>query len=62
MMATYYAQRASCGLIVSEATAVHPRGMGWHRAPGIWNAEMVARWKAVTDAVHGKDGLIVNQL
>lgn len=41
MMACYYAQRADCGLIVSEATAVDPLGMGWYRVPGIWNAPMV---------------------
>jgi N-ethylmaleimide reductase len=62
MMATYYAQRASCGLIVSEATAVHPLGMGWYRAPGIWTEEMVDGWRAVTGAVHEAGGLIVCQL
>jgi 2,4-dienoyl-CoA reductase-like NADH-dependent reductase (Old Yellow Enzyme family) len=62
MMAQYYGQRASAGLIVSEATAVHPLGMGWYRAPGIWNAEMVTGWQAVTDAVHAAGGLIVCQL
>lgn len=62
MMARYYGQRASAGLIVSEATAVHPLGMGWYRAPGIWNAEMVAGWQAVTDVVHAAGGLIVCQL
>ena len=62
MMATYYAQRASCGLIVSEATAVDPLGMGWYRAPGIWDAEMVAGWQGVTSAVHAQGGLIVCQL
>lgn len=62
MMAQYYAQRADCGLIVSEATAVDPLGMGWYRAPGIWSAEMVAGWRKVTDAVHAKGGRIFAQL
>ena len=43
--------RAGCGLIISEATAVDPLGMGWYRAPGIWNAEMVAGWRQVTPGV-----------
>lgn len=62
MMATYYAQRADCGLIVSEATAVDPLGMGWFRAPGIWSEQMVDGWKRVTDAVHEAGGRIVCQL
>lgn len=62
MMAKYYAQRADCGLIISEATAVDPLGMGWYRAPGIWTDEMVAGWKPVTDAVHGAGGRIFCQL
>ncbi|MDE2596609.1 MAG: alkene reductase [Sphingomonadales bacterium] len=62
LMADYYRQRADCGLIVSEATAVDPLGMGWYRAPGIWNADMVAGWRLVTDAVHAAGGRIVAQL
>ena len=62
LMAEYYAQRAACGLIVSEATAVDPLGMGWYRAPGIWTREMVAGWKLSTDAVHRAGGRIVAQL
>ena len=62
LMAQYYAQRAGCGLIVSEATAVDPLGMGWYRAPGIWNADMVAGWRLTTDAVHAAGGRIVAQL
>ncbi|MYM00142.1 alkene reductase [Novosphingobium sp. FGD1] len=62
MMATYYAQRADCGLIVSEATAVDPLGMGWFKAPGIWTEEMVEGWKRVTDKVHDGGGRIVCQL
>ncbi|MFW2828957.1 alkene reductase [Sphingomonas sp. ID0503] len=62
LMARYYAQRADCGLIVSEATAVDPLGMGWFRAPGIWTAEMVDGWRLVTDAVHAAGGRIFAQL
>lgn len=49
---TYYAQRASAGLIVTEATQVSPQGVGYIRTPGIYSAEQVNAWKAVTDAVH----------
>lgn len=62
LMARYYAQRADCGLIVSEATAVDPLGMGWYRVPGIWSAEMVAGWRDVVAAVHGAGGRIFSQL
>lgn len=62
LMAEYYAQRASAGLIVTEATGIDPLGMGWYRAPGIWTAEMVAGWRQVTDAVHAAGGRIALQL
>lgn len=62
LMAQYYAQRADCGLIVSEATAVDQLGMGWYRAPGIWNDEQVAAWSGVTSAVHTAGGHIFAQL
>lgn len=62
LQATYYAQRADAGLIVSEATAVDPLGMGWYRAPGIWSNAMVQGWKGVTDAVHAAGGRIYAQL
>lgn len=62
MMARYYAQRSDCGLIISEATAVDPLGMGWYRAPGIWNDEMIGGWRQVTDAVHAAGGRIYAQL
>lgn len=58
----YYAQRADAGLIISEATAVDPLGMGWYRAPGIWSDEMTTAWKAVTDHVHAVGGRIYCQL
>jgi N-ethylmaleimide reductase len=62
MMGRYYAQRADCGLIVSEATAVDPLGMGWYRAPGIWTDDMVTGWKQVVAAVHAAGGRMVAQL
>lgn len=62
LMAEYYAQRASAGLILSEATAVTPMGVGYPNTPGIWSAEQVAGWKTVTDAVHAAGGRIVLQL
>lgn len=62
LQARYYAQRADAGLIISEATAVDPGGMGWFRAPGIWTEGMVAGWRGVTDAVHAAGGRIYAQL
>ena len=60
--ADYYAQRASVGLIVSEATQVAPEGVGYPATPGIHSADQVAGWKRVTEAVHDRDGLIFLQL
>ena len=60
--AEYYAQRASAGLIVSEATFVSPQAKGYMLTPGIYTDEQVAGWKVVTDAVHAKGGKIVAQL
>lgn len=62
IMAEYYAQRATAGLIVSEATAVSPRGMGWPYAPGLWSDKQLELWKPVTDAVHDAGGRIFAQL
>ena len=62
LMAEYYRQRASAGLIVSEATGISRIGLGWPYAPGIWSAEQVATWRHVTDAVHEAGGRIVSQL
>jgi 2,4-dienoyl-CoA reductase-like NADH-dependent reductase (Old Yellow Enzyme family) len=62
MMAEYYAQRASAGLILSEATGISQIGLGWPYAPGIWSAEQVAAWRPVTDAVHAAGGRIACQL
>jgi 2,4-dienoyl-CoA reductase-like NADH-dependent reductase (Old Yellow Enzyme family) len=60
--AHYYAQRASAGLIIAEATAVDPMGVGYPDTPGIWNEEQAAGWRLVTDAVHAAGGRIVLQL
>jgi len=62
LMAEYYAQRASAGLIVTEATQISPQGKGYSFTPGIYNAEQVAGWKRVTDAVHAQGGRIFIQL
>lgn len=59
---TYYAQRASAGLIVTEATQVSPQGVGYPNTPGIHSPEQVAGWRLVTDAVHNQDGRIFLQL
>lgn len=62
IMAEYYAQRAGAGLIISEATGISRRGLGWPYAPGIWSDEQVEGWKPVTQAVHDAGGRIVLQL
>jgi 2,4-dienoyl-CoA reductase-like NADH-dependent reductase (Old Yellow Enzyme family) len=62
LMADYYRQRASAGLIITEATSVTPMGVGYHDTPGIWSAEQVEGWKLVTKAVHDAGGRIVLQL
>jgi 2,4-dienoyl-CoA reductase-like NADH-dependent reductase (Old Yellow Enzyme family) len=62
LMAKYYAERASAGLIISEATSVTPQGVGYAETPGIWSQEQVAGWKLVTDAVHAAGGRIFLQL
>lgn len=62
LMAEYYVQRASAGLIISEATSVAPMGVGYPNTPGIWSDEQVAGWKNITDAVHANGGRIVLQL
>lgn len=59
---TYYAQRASAGLIVTEATPISPMGHGYPALPGIYTDEQVAGWKKITEAVHAKGGKIVIQL
>ncbi len=58
----YYAQRASAGLIISEATQIMQQGQGYFDTPGIYNDAQVAGWRKVTEAVHAKDGKIFLQL
>jgi 2,4-dienoyl-CoA reductase-like NADH-dependent reductase (Old Yellow Enzyme family) len=62
MMAEYYVQRASAGLIISEATSVTPMGVGYPDTPGIWSAAQVRGWSNITKAVHAAGGKIVLQL
>ena len=62
LMAEYYRQRASAGLIISEATSVTPMGVGYADTPGIWSDEQVEGWKLVTRAVHEAGGKILLQL
>jgi 2,4-dienoyl-CoA reductase-like NADH-dependent reductase (Old Yellow Enzyme family) len=61
-MAEYYSQRATAGLILSEATSVDPMGVGYANTPGIWSDEQVEGWKKITSAVHARDGRIFLQL
>ncbi|HQR03469.1 MAG: alkene reductase [Proteobacteria bacterium] len=62
LMVEYYRQRAGAGLIISEATSIHPMGVGYPRTPGIWSMEQVDAWKAVTRTVHEAGGRIFMQL
>lgn len=62
LMATYYAQRAEAGLILTEATSVSPMGVGYPNTPGIWSPEQVEGWRLTTDAVHAAGGRIFLQL
>ncbi len=59
---TYYAQRASAGLLITEATAISQQGQGYADVPGLYGTEQLDAWKRVTDAVHAKGGKIVVQL
>jgi len=62
MMAEYYSQRATAGLIISEATVVDRMGVGYEATPGIWSDEQAEGWKSVTEAVHKAGGRIFLQL
>ncbi|MBN8524772.1 MAG: alkene reductase [Planctomycetes bacterium] len=62
LMAEYYRQRAGAGLIITEATAVTPMGVGYPDTPGLWSTEQVAGWRQITQAVHAAGGRIVAQL
>jgi N-ethylmaleimide reductase len=61
LVATYYAQRAAAGLIITEGTSPSPNGLGYARIPGLYTKEQAAAWKKVTDAVHAKGGHIAVQ-
>ncbi|WP_338641793.1 alkene reductase [Burkholderia pyrrocinia] len=62
LTATYYAQRASAGLIFTEGSQISAQAVGWTNTPGIYTAEQIAGWKKVTQAVHEAGGLIFAQL
>ena len=62
LMAEYYAQRASAGLLITEATAISHEGQGYADVPGLYGTEQLDGWKRVTQAVHGAGGKIVCQL
>lgn len=62
LVATYYTQRASAGLIISEATAISQQGQGYADVPGLYAPEQIAGWKKVTSSVHAAGGKIVVQL
>lgn len=62
LMRQHYEQRASAGLIISEATQISEQGAGWDQSPGIHTPEQVDGWKVITDAVHQKGGKIILQL
>ncbi len=61
-MRTYYAQRASAGLIISEGTSPSPNGLGYANIPALYNEQHVEKWYAVTDAVHQNNGRIFLQM
>jgi 2,4-dienoyl-CoA reductase-like NADH-dependent reductase (Old Yellow Enzyme family) len=62
LMAEYYAQRSSAGLVITEATTISEEANGWNESPGIYTDAMAQAWKQVVDAVHRRDGLIFLQL
>lgn len=62
LMVEYYAQRASAGLIIAEATVISEEANGYEKTPGLFTDAQVEGWRKVTDAVHAKDGRIVSQL
>lgn len=62
LMREYYVQRASAGLIMTEATSVTPMGVGYPNTPGIWSEAQVAAWRDITDGVHAAGGRIILQL
>src|SRR5580765_5190202 len=61
LAAAYYRQRASAGLLITEATQVSPQGVGYANTPGIHSAEQVAGWQPIVEAVHQAGGRIFLQ-
>jgi 2,4-dienoyl-CoA reductase-like NADH-dependent reductase (Old Yellow Enzyme family) len=61
LMATYYGQRATAGLIITEGTSPSPNGLGYPRIPGLFDAAQAEAWKATTTAVHEQGGKIIVQ-
>ena len=61
-VAEYYRQRASAGLIITEATNISPMAKGYARTPGIYTADQIESWRRVTDAVHARGGKIFLQI
>ena len=62
LMATYYSQRATAGLIITEGVSPSLNGLGYARIPGVFSEEQTAGWKQITQAVHDRDGKIFIQL
>ena len=62
LMAEYYVQRASAGLIITEGVPVAPQAVGYPNVPGLWSSEHVAGWRRITDAVHQAGGRVFTQL
>lgn len=62
VMGEYYKQRATAGLVISEATGISRQGLGWYCAPGIWNEEQVAQWKPIVAGVHERGSKFAMQL
>jgi len=62
LMATYYSQRATAGLILTEATSIEPMGVGYKDTPGIWNQAQIDGWTKITKSVHSQGGKIFSQL
>src|SRR5450759_561718 len=62
LMAEYYGQRTSAGLIITEGTSPSPNGLGYARIPGLFNGDQVKGWRFITDTVHNKGGKIFVQL
>jgi 2,4-dienoyl-CoA reductase-like NADH-dependent reductase (Old Yellow Enzyme family) len=62
IMADYYTQRATAGLIISEGTPIDPMGVGYANVPGLWSAEQTEAWKPITKAVHNAGGHIFSQI